>query len=159
MLGGRLIHRQIICIRHVKRCFSACRGAGVVLDSSGYFWAKQQQIGGVASSTLLLGVTTTFLEEKVPGDVERVFLSKTGSSNTSTSLTLNFEWSGLKIGEGDELYHSVWSNEEGTASIDLVNISIIPKVNMELVQINDLLLKDPSSLDDDCHILEIGLSS
>ena len=154
MLGGRLIHRQIISSRHVRRWFSACRGAGAVLDSSGYFWAKQQ-----SSTTLLLGVTTTFLEEKVPGDVERVFLSKAGSSNTTTSLTLNFEWSGLKIGEGDELYHSVWSNEEGTASIDLVNISIIPKVNMELVQINDLLLKDPSSLDDDCHILEIGLSS
>ncbi len=128
------------------------------MDSSGYFWAKQPKVGS-ASSNLLVGVTEAFLKDKVPGDVESVFLSSVGGKS-EISLSFNVAWSGLKIGEGDELYHSVWSNEEGILSVDLKDISLVPKnAQQQSVRINDALLKEPALLDEDCHILEISLSS
>jgi hypothetical protein len=147
MLRGRSILRHVGRFGRQGTCFST----GMKVDPSGYFWAKQPK----GESFYLVGVTEAFMKDKVPGDVDAVFLSIGGKA--ATSLSFNIAWSGLKIGEGDELYHSVWSNEEGTLSVDLQDIPFVPKnAQQQSVRINDALLKEPALLDEDSHILEIS---
>jgi hypothetical protein len=82
-------------------------GNGAV-ESSAHFWAERSGAGSKAR--LRVGVTDSFMDVKVPGDVDSVVLysSEKGGAGggTPSSMALEICWSGLKIGEGDELYHS-----------------------------------------------------
>ena len=71
-----------------------------------------------------LGMTDTFMDDHVHGDIDRVSLD---------GMTLKIEWSGLKLSDGDELYHTIWSNTEGVVHIDLSTV-LMP--DQRILQVN-----------------------
>ena len=124
-----------------------------VVDSSGYFWAKRPANEG--DGTLLVGVTEAFMEDKVPGDVDKVTLCHNGvKESEATCMSFTICWSGLKMGEGDELYHSVWSNEEGAVTINIRDIPFVPK-DVQFIQLNNAIAKDSSLFSENIHVLEV----
>jgi hypothetical protein len=58
-----------------------------------------------------MGITQALFEREIGGgDIDSISMNA-----TSSSVSLN--WSGLKITDGDELYHTVWSNTEGVKEV------------------------------------------
>jgi hypothetical protein len=57
-----------------------------------------------------VGLTDHAMEKHVLGDIDSVSLC-------STSIKVH--WSGLKMSEGDELYHTIWEEAAGEHTIEL----------------------------------------
>jgi hypothetical protein len=72
----------------------------------GSYWLEISDRGG----SMDVGITRCLFDKEIFGDVDKSVIS-------STSLSLH--WSGLKISDADELYHTVWQNVEGVKEIDL----------------------------------------
>ena len=89
-----------------------------------------------------------WIEEMVQGDVDSIVAS-------TSSDALEIEYSGLSYSEADELYHSVWSNTEGTVQLSVD--SLLPG-NVEMVgepEINQALLKRPFMIDESTWIFKV----
>ena len=108
------------------------------------FWHRPAE-----SDTMLLGVNESWLDETLEGgDIDKIRVS-------SDSKVVAIDWSGLSYSEADELYHSVWSNTEGSVELSLDSL-IPPSVYMEsLVEINPSVLRKPFVLDGDTWIFKI----
>ena len=59
---------------------------------------------------LLIGVTKDCFDRDMLGDVDAV-------AYDADRGVIQLRWSGLAISDGDELYHTVWSNIEGTKDL------------------------------------------
>ena len=57
-----------------------------------------------------VGLTDHVLEAHVLGDIDSVSISGT---------SIKVHWSGLKMSEGDELYHTIWEEASGVHKIEL----------------------------------------
>jgi hypothetical protein len=102
----------------------------------------------------MVGVSDAWLDEKVPGDVDKVTLS---SSSTSTSgSALHIEYSGLSYSEADELYHSVWSNTEGTVSLTAESM-LPPHIisTLDEVTVNPSVLKPPYLINESTWLFRV----
>lgn len=114
------------------------------------FWHRVDT--GDGERTMLLGVKEEWIEEMIQGDVDSIVSS-------SASDALSIEYSGLSYSEADELYHSVWSNTEGT--VELSVDSLLPE-NVEMVgppEINQAILKRPFSIDESTWIFRVKTKS
>ena len=121
-------------------------------SSAAKFWHHRESESD--STVLMVGVSDAWLDEKVPGDVDKVTLS---SSSTSTSgSALHIEYSGLSYSEADELYHSVWSNTEGTVSLTAESMlppHIIP--TLDEVTVNPSVLKAPYLINESTWLFRV----
>ena len=114
------------------------------------FWHRVD--AGDGERIMLLGVKEEWIEEMIQGDVDSIVSS-------SASDALSIEYSGLSYSEADELYHSVWSNTEGT--VELSVDSLLPE-NVEVVgppEINQAILKRPFSIDESTWIFRVKTKS
>ena len=80
----------------------------------GSFWVRAIPFSdkGAVSTLLEMGVTQTLFDREIHGEIDTVT-----TNQSSSSVSLN--WSGLKITDGDELYHTIWSNIEGVKQMDV----------------------------------------
>jgi hypothetical protein len=131
---------------------TAQTGQSSCSSSAARFWHHRESESD--PTVLVVGVSDAWLEEKVPGDVDKVTLS---SSSTSTSTSaLNIEYSGLSYSEADELYHSVWSNTEGTVSLTAESMlppHIIP--TLDEVTVNPSVLKAPYLINESTWLFRV----
>ena len=139
-----------LMLRWRTRCFRAVGGGHTHRAFSSYphrgqFWCREDTSN---NNTLLLGVKEQWIEEMVQGDVDSIVAS-------TSSDALEIEYSGLSYSEADELYHSVWSNTEGTVQLSVD--SLLPG-NVEMVgepEINQALLKRPFMIHESTWIFKV----
>ena len=110
-------------------------------SANNMYW--KQQVG----KSIYLGITEDYITEKILGDIDNISIDDSTES-------LNIEWSGLKCGEGDELYHSVWENTEGIETVTLQNIINTPIKKFSL-SLNREILSDYSRITEDNYVFEI----
>ena len=108
-----------------------------------HFWLRPDIGKGVT-----LGVREEWLDAHIGGDIDNVVVTCPSSSSVEIG------WSGLICGEGDELYHSVWENVEGTVELRLACMldamasmtKHVPAFNN--IEVNPEVLNKASLLDD-----------
>mmetsp|Transcript_16097 Transcript_16097/g.16230 ORF Transcript_16097/g.16230 Transcript_16097/m.16230 type:complete len:177 (-) Transcript_16097:34-564(-) len=115
-----------------------------IVSASHNYWIQPysaNKLDSPLSAIYQIGVTDKFITENIFGSIENIEYSSNSSDTNSTNVSFRLHWAGLKIGEGDELYHSVWDNIEGYCEIDLKQI--LPNaISYELIRINYDLSKD-----------------
>ena len=97
-----------------------------------------------------VGLTQRGLEElgdieSIDGPVARASLVKAGEPLVS------LEWSGFKITEADELYHTVWENVEGVKQISL-------PVDASILEWNPRVLHDFDAIQTENWIVRVTIS-
>jgi hypothetical protein len=78
------------------------------ISPCGSYWVESA--APLHQQPLYIGVTKDCFDNDMLGDVDAV-------SYDPTAGALKLEWSGLAISDGDELYHTVWKNVEGTTTL------------------------------------------
>ena len=79
----------------------------------GSYWIQHDN-----SSVAEMGITTRFFDQEIPdGEIEKMTLHP-----WCVGGGVSLHWSGLKITDGDELYHTVWTNTEGAKEVDLQDL-------------------------------------
>ena len=76
----------------------------------GSYWIQHDK-----SNAVEMGITTLFFDQEIPdGEIDKMTLHP-----WCVGGGISLHWSGLKITDGDELYHTVWTNTEGAKEVDL----------------------------------------
>ena len=86
--------------------------------ADGHYWIRTTKPEKENVSYLEIGVTDHIFDTVIFGSIDSVSVPIVGDKKFSLQPSLALNWSGLKVGTGDELYHSVWENVEGTFKIE-----------------------------------------
>lgn len=80
----------------------------------GRFWVRAASSSekNTTSTVLEMGLTRALFDREIPGDIDSM-------SFNAISSSISLSWSGLKISDGDELYHTIWGNIEGVKEVDV----------------------------------------
>lgn len=116
----------------------------------GNYWIKTQGAEAGNQYTVEIGLTKHAFDTAIGGSIDSI--SVPPDSNTPLKL----HWSGLKVGTGDELYHSVWENVYDIFEVEPflpIKLSAIPEVNYNLVS-----MKNSGSLEDDEWLVRFSTS-
>lgn len=129
----------------------------------GNYWIKTQTAQAGNEYMVEIGLTKHAFDTAIAGSIDSI------SVPADKTTPLKIHWSGLKVGTGDELYHSVWENVEESFEVEPflpIKLSTIPEVDYNFVS-----MKNTKSLEDDewlfrfstsdskLHVLGISLSS
>ena len=86
--------------------------------ANGHYWIRMTKPEKENVSYLEIGVTDHIFDTVIFGTIDSVSVPNIGDKNFSLQSSLALNWSGLKVGTGDELYHSVWENVEGAFKVE-----------------------------------------
>ena len=102
-----------------------------------------------------VGVTDHFIVNRVFGDVDAIRIS---DGVDAEQPHFEIDWSGMKVGEGDELYHSVWSNEEGSFTLKPQQI-LAPDLQYTVLEMNKELTTDVALFDDNTWLFKVSFTA
>jgi len=107
------------------------------------YWAKATDH---SNKLFFVGVTDKYLDQNILGTVDVISLD--------SKQNFLFDWSSLKYSDGDELYHTVWTNVEGKSSIKLDEIFTEPQ-KVFLRECNFSLIESPSKFTNECWLFKV----
>ena len=122
-------------------------------SQDGNYWIKTQGEKAGKEYTVVVGLTKYAFDTAIAGSIDSITVPPK-DDHSSTSLKIH--WSGLKVGTGDELYHSVWENVNETLVVEPflpIKLSAIPKVDY-----NFNSMKNSESLEDDEWLIRFNTS-
>ena len=159
----------------VKRMSSSAESASVysnrLYTADGYYWIRMLKADVDKRRHFEIGMTKYLIDTEIRGIVDSISLpdiSRNGIENGNSngdekSSSLTIHWSGLEVGTGDELYHSVWKNIDG---IFLVEPFLPLKlIDLNVYEYNLQNIKKADSLEDDwlvkisCDQKDLGVLS
>lgn len=174
----RKLSRNIPRSIPTKRMFSTSTDLDShrMYTSNGHYWIRaiKSNTPNIDANTNTLahfeiGLTQNVLDNEIRGTVDKMNLLSIGKNEkekeneNENENKISLYWSGLEVGTGDELYHSVWKNLEGIFTVEpflpirLKDLNVY-EYNLEYVQ-------QPSSVNDDwlfklsCDQKDLGLLS
>lgn len=87
--------------------------------ADGHYWIRTSKHEKEKTSYFEIGVTDHVFDSVILGSIDSVSIpTLRGNENSSSCSSLALHWSGLKVGTGDELYHSVWENVYGVFEVE-----------------------------------------
>jgi hypothetical protein len=122
-------------------------------ESTVDFWIKPVIASDAKSMSYHVGITEHFITSRIFGDIDSIAYMK---SRSPVPSVFQIQWSGMKVGEGDELYHSVWSNEEGELVMDVHEM--LPKdlkQSYTVLEVNESIIADVSHFNEDKWLFRV----
>ena len=117
--------------------------------NDGYYWIREIKADEHGSNLVEVGLTDHLFNTRILGSIDSVTVPnmdvKNGLIPTASSFAIH--WSGLKVGTGDELYHSVWENVDGVFNIE--PFLPLKMDTLSISELNDKMLKKKMDFDDD----------
>jgi hypothetical protein len=126
----------------------------------GNYWIKTQGAEEGNQYTVDIGLTKHAFDTAIAGSIDLI-------SFPADSMTpLRIHWSGLKVGTGDELYHSIWENVDGIFEFEPflpIKLSAITEMDYNIVSVKNSTLLDEdewlvSFKTDDSKLQVLGIS-
>lgn len=158
-----------------QRTFSTSTGAmgknSIVSESNrlytsdGHYWVRTIKSDKIDDRTHFeIGLTQNVLDNVIRGPVDCLNLPNISANKIENENEgLNIHWSGLEVGTGDELYHSVWKNIEGIFTVE--PFLPIQLKDLCVYEYNRTCCENPDNLTDDwllkisCDQRDLGLLS
>jgi hypothetical protein len=95
---------------------SICRGGRKLFLPQLHLWYRPVPSKLTNLWTVEIGLTDRCLQDL--GDIQRLYSDYlVGKPVTNGKAILRLDWDGYMITDGDEMYHTVWKNIEGTYTI------------------------------------------
>jgi hypothetical protein len=109
-----------------------------------HLWYRPLPLLATQRWTVQIGVTDRCLQDL--GDVQKIYSGLSTLQAVSKGDTvLSLDWDGYRITDGDEMYHTVWNNIEGTFTIKSPVDGTI-----------DFISDNPDIMDEDQVLIEIS---